>query len=312
MNYFHEKPYYSLSDYLKETFGEKLYKLSLNAGLSCPNRDGTLDTRGCIFCSAGGSGEFAASSLLSITEQIEQAKTRIEKKYSKGHYIAYFQAYTNTYAPVSYLEKIFTEAIAHPDIKAVSIATRPDCLSLEILELLDKLNKQKPIWIELGLQTIHPATAAFIRRSYDLSVFETAVSHLHALQIPIIVHVILGLPKESPQDMLQTIDYLSHLGIQGIKLQLLHILKNTDLAQYYKKNLFSILTLEEYIDIVISCLEHLSPEIVIHRLTGDGPRNLLIAPAWSLQKRNVLNMLHQEMKARKTYQGRMIPCLRNH
>lgn len=305
-------PYYALSDYLKETFGEKLYKLSLNAGLSCPNRDGTLDTRGCIFCSEGGSGEFASSPFLSITKQIEQAKLLIEKKYPKGHYIAYFQAYTNTYAPVSYLEKIFTEAISHPDIKVLSIATRPDCLSLEILDLLEKLNKQKPIWIELGLQTIHPKTAAFIRRGYDLPVFETSVLRLHSLQIPVIVHVILGLPKETLDDMLKTINYLSNLNIQGIKLQLLHILKNTDLANYYEKNFFSVFTLEEYIDVVISCLEHLSPEIVIHRLTGDGPKDLLIAPTWSLQKRHVLNILHQEMKVRKTYQGRMIPCLQNH
>ncbi|MBR6638029.1 MAG: TIGR01212 family radical SAM protein [Lachnospiraceae bacterium] len=300
-----DKPYYSLNDYLLENYGEKLYKLSLDGGMTCPNRDGHIDTRGCIFCSAEhGSGDFATSRTLSITEQIETAKARVAGKFSGSHYIAYFQAFTNTYADVSYLEKIFTEAIMHPDIKILSIATRPDCLPEDVLELLSRLNRIKPVWLELGLQTIHQKTADYIRRGYALDCYEESVRKLHALGIPVITHVILGLPGETKSDMLETVRYLNKVGTDGVKLQLLHVLKDTDLADDYLNGQFRELSLEEYIDIVIDSLEALSPDIVIHRLTGDGPKKLLVAPLWSANKKHVLNTLHGEIRRRNTYQGK--------
>lgn len=304
MNTWNDKPYYSLNAYLKNTYGEKIYKLSLDGGMTCPNRDGTLGNRGCIFCSRGGSGEFTPSRQLSITQQIEAAKQLVRKKQKQGHYIAYFQAFTNTYAPVDYLERIFMEAVSHPDVAILSIATRPDCLSDDVLALLSRLNQIKPVWIELGLQTIHERSAVFIRRGYSLPVFEEALCNLQKLSIPVIVHVILGLPHESKQDMLATISYLAHAGIQGIKLQLLHVLKHTDLADYYNEGNFEVLTFEKYLDILIDAIELLPPDVVIHRLTGDGPEKLLIAPLWSLEKWNVLNTILDEMKKRGSYQGR--------
>lgn len=302
------KRYRSLNYELKRCYGTKLYKLSLNAGMSCPNRDGTLGTRGCIFCSEGGSGDFAAPSKLSITEQIASAKQLIASKL-KNHesmkYIAYFQAYTNTYAPVSYLTTVFTEAINHPDIQILSIATRPDCLDDEILELLSSLNKIKPVWIELGLQTIHDESANYIRRGYSLPIFEEMVNRLNSIGIKVIVHTILGLPKETKHDMLRTMEYISRLPVWGIKLQLLHILKNTDLGtQFENGELPEPLTLDEYIDIVLLCLEHLRNDIVIHRITGDGPKKLLLAPLWSSNKKLVLNRLNNEMNIRDSYQGK--------
>ena len=302
------KRYHSLNYELKRYYGTKLYKLSLNAGMSCPNRDGTLGTRGCIFCSEGGSGDFAAPSKLSITEQIESAKQLIASKL-KNHesmkYIAYFQAYTNTYAPVSYLTAVFTEAINHPDIQILSIATRPDCLEDEILELLSSLNKIKPVWIELGLQTIHEESAKYIRRGYSLPIFEEMVNRLNSIGIKVIVHTILGLPKETKHDMLRTMEYISSLPVWGIKLQLLHILKNTDLGtQFENGELAEPLTLDEYIDIVLLCLEHLRDDIVIHRITGDGPKKLLLAPLWSANKKLVLNRLNNEMNMRDSFQGK--------
>ncbi len=300
-----EKPYHSLDYMLRERFHEKIYKVTLNGGMTCPNRDGTLGNRGCIFCSSGGSGDFAASSELSITDQIEQQKAMLTGKRPIQKYIAYFQAYTNTYGAPAYLRSIFTEAIRHPDIVALSIGTRPDCLGEEVLELLDELNRQKPVWIELGLQTIHERTARYIRRGYPLACFEEAVRNLRSRKIEVIVHTILGLPQETPEQILQTMDYLNHMDIQGIKLQLLHVLRGTDLAEDYEKGLFSVYTQEEYLNLLISCLEHLSPEIVIHRLTGDGPKELLIAPLWASRKREVLNHLHHQMKVRNTWQGRL-------
>lgn len=298
------KPYYSLNTYLKNVYGQKLYKIALDGGMTCPNRDGTLDTRGCIFCSRGGSGEFTPSRLLSVTEQIEAAKLLIRKKQKGGAYIAYFQAFTNTYAPIEYLERIFMEAISHPDVAILSIATRPDCISMEVIELLVRLNRIKPVWIELGLQTIHEASAVFIRRGYTLPVFEDALARLKAVSIPVIVHVILGLPHEAKESMLETVTYLAHSGIQGIKLQLLYVLKDTDLADYYEQGGFETLTFEEYLDILIDAVELLPPDIVIHRLTGDGPKQLLIAPLWSLQKWHTLNTIQAEMKKRGAWQGR--------
>ena len=299
-----EKPYHSLDYMLRERFGEKVYKVTLNGGMSCPNRDGKLGTRGCIFCSAGGSGDFAADSSLSITEQIDRQISILSAKRPIHKYIAYFQAFTNTYAPVEYLEKIFTEALAHPGIAALSIGTRPDCLGKDVVTLLSRLNRQKPVWVELGLQTIHEKTAAYIRRGYPLSCFEDAVRRLRSEDIEIIVHTILGLPGESTQDILNTMKYLNHLDIQGIKLQLLHVLRGTDLASDYEKGLFRTYERDEYISLVISCLEHLRPDMVIHRITGDGPKDLLIAPLWASRKREVLNLLHHQMKENHNYQAR--------
>lgn len=303
-----EKRYHSLDYYIKEMYGEKLYKISLDGGMTCPNRDGTVGSGGCIFCSPEGSGDFAGDRRLSIKEQLDIGKSLIHKKRPVSSYIAYFQAFTNTYASVDYLEKIYTEAITDPDVKVLSIATRPDCLSKEILELLFTMNQIKPVWIELGLQTIHKSTSDFIRRGYELDVFEKAVYDLEEIGIPVIVHTILGLPNETPEMMLQTIDYLNTLPIQGIKLQLLHILKGTDLAVYYEEVPFSLPTLEEYLELLGILISHLRPDIVIHRLTGDGPKALLIAPTWTSNKRTVLNSIHKYLKDFDIWQGKEYKC----
>jgi radical SAM protein (TIGR01212 family) len=299
-----EKRYYSLDYYLKHTYGEKLYKIALDGGMTCPNRDGSIDHRGCIFCSAGGSGDFASDRRLSITEQIETGKSTVSAKHKGNGYIAYFQAYTNTYAPVEYLRNIFTEAITHPDIRILSIATRPDCLGEEVLTLLKELNQIKPVWVELGLQTMHEKSAQFIRRGYELSIFEDALHRLRNAGIEVIVHTILGLPGESREDIYQTIDYLNTKDIQGIKLQLLHILKETDLALYYESNPFWVPSLEEYLELLGECIQRLRPDIVIHRITGDGPKSLLIAPLWTGNKRLVLNSIQSYLKSQDIWQGR--------
>ena len=299
-----EKRYYSLDYYLKQTYGEKLYKIALDGGMTCPNRDGTLGARGCIFCSAGGSGDFAGDRRTSITEQIETGKAQSIRKHNGSSYIAYFQAYTNTYAPVSYLRSVFTEAINHPDIRILSIATRPDCLNDDVLALLAELNKKKPVWVELGLQTIHEETAQFIRRGYKLPVFEDALRKLRKIGITVIVHTILCLPGESREMMLDTIRYLNTQDIQGIKLQLLHILKHTDLADYYEKHPFHLPSREEYYELLGMCICNLRPDIVIHRLTGDGPRKLLVAPLWTGNKRQVLNGMQRYFKEQNIWQGK--------
>lgn len=301
---FSEKRYYSLDSYIKQTFGEKLYKLALNGGMSCPNRDGTLGRGGCIFCSKGGSGDFAADQKLSISEQIQNAKDLVSKKHSGSSYIAYFQAYTNTYATVSYLERIYKEAIQEPDIKVLSIATRPDCLPEETLDLLERINKQKPVWVELGLQTIHKSSSDFIRRGYELDVFEKAVYDLKKRGISVIVHTILYLPNETREMMLETISYLNKLPIDGIKLQLLHVLKGTDLADYYLSNPFHLPDLEEYLETLGILISHLRPDIVVHRITGDGPKSLLIAPLWTGNKRHVLNSIQKYFKNSDIRQGK--------
>lgn len=300
------KPYRSLDYMLRERFGEKVYKVTLNGGMSCPNRDGTLGRRGCIFCSEGGSGDFAADAALSITDQIESQISILSEKRPIQKYIAYFQAYTNTYAPVEYLRKIFTEAIAHPKVVALSIGTRPDCLGNEVLDLLEELNSQKPVWVELGLQTIHEDTARYIRRGYPLERFDQAVDELRRRGIEVIVHTILGLPGESDDRILETMKYLNQKDIQGIKLQLLHVLKGTDLAYDYLAGRFRVYEREEYLDLVIRCLENLDPGIVIHRITGDGPKELLLAPLWAGRKREVLNLLHHKMKECGSFQGKAL------
>ena len=274
--------------------------------MSCPNRDGTLGTRGCIFCSEGGSGDFAADVSLSVTEQIESQIALLSGKRPIQKYIAYFQAYTNTYAPVEYLRKIFKEAMSHPRIVALSVGTRPDCLGEEVLDLLEELNRIKPVWIELGLQTIHEKTAQYIRRGYRLSCFDQALENLRKRNIEVIVHTILGLPGESREEILETMRYLNKKDIQGIKLQLLHVLKGTDLAYDYLAGRFQVYEREEYLDLLIECLENLDPEIVIHRITGDGPKDLLIAPLWASRKREVLNLLHHQMKEQNSYQGKSL------
>lgn len=299
-----EKRYHSLDYHLKHTYGEKLYKLALNGGMTCPNRDGTLGDRGCIFCSAGGSGDFAGNPRESIRQQIASCKEQIKKKTDAVSYIAYFQAYTNTYAKVSYLEKIFTEAISCPEVEILSIATRPDCLDDEILTLLARLNRIKPVWVELGLQTIHEQSARFIRRGYSLSVFEEAVRNLRQIGVEVIVHTILYLPGETELMMQETISYLNTMDIQGIKLQLLHILHGTDLADYYEISPFFVPTMEEYIAFLGKCITQLRPDIVIHRLTGDGPKELLIAPRWTGHKRLVLNKMNQYFKEQDLWQGK--------
>ena len=283
--------YYSFNQYLKEKFGCKVYKICINAGFTCPNRDGTLDTRGCIFCSAGGSGDFAESAALSVTEQIEKGKARVKNKIKSGKYIAYFQAFTNTYAPVETLRKKFTEAINHPDIVMLSVATRPDCLPEEVIELLKELNRIKPVSVELGLQTIHEKTAAYIRRGYPLACYDSAVKRLKAADIDTVCHIILGLPGESEQEMLESVEYVCKSGINGINLQLLHVLRGTDLAVDYAAGKFEVLTMEEYLKIIKKCLEIIPKNIVIHRLTGDGAKKDLIAPLWSADKKEVLNAI---------------------
>lgn len=286
--------YTALNNYLKERFGEKVYKIALNGGFTCPNRDGKIGTRGCIFCSKGGSGDFAESPDLTITEQIENGKKRLEKKIKNGKYIAYFQAFTNTYAPVEKLRAIYTEAINHPDIVALSIGTRPDCLGDDVLALLDELNKVKPIFVELGLQTINEDTARYIRRGYTLEVYDKAVADLHKIGINVVTHIILGLPGESKDDMLKSVEYACKVT-DGIKLQLLHILNGTDLAKDYEQGKFEVLTLEQYTEIITECVQIIPENVVIHRLTGDGAKKDLIAPLWSADKKTVLNTINRAL-----------------
>ena len=286
--------YTTLNSYLKERFGTKVYKLSLDGGFTCPNRDGTIGTGGCIFCSKGGSGDFAENRKLSITSQIENAKDKVSKKINDGKYIAYFQAFTGTYAPVERLKAIYYEAINHPDIVALSVGTRPDCLGEEVLALLEEINTVKPVFIELGLQTIHKKSAQYIRRGYSLEVYDKAVERLHSIGINVVTHLILGLPNESKEDMLQSVEYVCRVT-DGIKLQLLHVLRDTDLARDYAMGKFDTLSLEAYTDIIKSCVEIIPPNVVIHRLTGDGAKKDLIAPLWSADKKNVLNTINKAL-----------------
>ena len=301
-----DKPYHSLDYELKRQFGQKIYKVSLDGGMSCPNRDGTVGTGGCTFCSQGGSGEFAVgrTGYPDVWEQIEQAKTRVHRKISgEGKYIAYFQSYTNTYAPVDYLRTLFERVITHPDIVALSVGTRPDCLGDEVVALLKELNRQKPVWVELGLQTIHEKTAERIHRGYRLEVFEDAYRRLKEAGLTVVVHVILGLPGETKEEMLETVDYLGKIPVDGIKLQLLHILKGSQMATEYEKNPFSLMELEEYLDLILTCVARLPQSVVIHRLSGDGAKALLIGPAWSANKKLVLNRMMQKFRENGIFQG---------
>ena len=298
--------YYSLNEYIRQTYNTKMYKLSLSGGMTCPNRDGLIDNRGCIFCSAGGSGDFTGAALSkdnNIDIQIDTAKALVSRKYSGSDYIAYFQSYPNTYADVTSLRRLFYDVVKCPEIRILSIATRPDCLSSDIIELLAELNSIKPVWIELGLQTIHERTAKYIRRGYTLYVFEEAVRNLNRIGIRPIVHMIIGLPGENESMILETAKYLSHCNISGVKLQLLHVLKNTDLAQEYFNGSVDILSLTQYSEILGKIIKLLPPDCVIHRLTGDGPKNLLIAPLWSSNKKNVINTINRYLQENAIIQG---------
>ncbi len=293
--------YYSLNQYVRNTFGCKVYKIALDGGFTCPNRDGALDTRGCIFCSGAGSGDFAeqvctrTGGIPDIFAQIEAGKLRVRDKNPSGKYIAYFQSFTNTYGDIDYLRKVYTQAIEHPDIVAVSIGTRPDCLGEEVIQLLAELNQIKPIWVELGLQTIHETTAQYIRRGYELSVFDNAVERLRREGLEMIVHVILGLPGETKDMMKETVAYVGQTGVQGIKLQLLHVIKGTDLAKDYEAGKFTTMEMEEYVDLVTECISILPEDMVIHRMTGDGDKKTLIAPLWSGDKKRVWNCLQKKI-----------------
>lgn len=286
--------YTTLNTYLKNRFGCKVYKIAIDGGFTCPNRDGILGTRGCIFCSKGGSGDFAESRNLSIYEQIEAGKNKVSKKIKDGKYIAYFQAFTNTYAPVEKLRELYMQAVNHPDIVALSIATRPDCLANDVIQLLKDINDIKPVFVELGLQTIHKKTADYIRRGYDLETYDAAVNNLHNAGLNVVTHLIIGLPFETEKDILKSVEYVCK-KTDGIKLQLLHILRNTDLEKEYANGKFNVLSLEEYTDIIVKCVKIIPENVVIHRLTGDGAKKDLIAPLWSADKKKVLNTINREL-----------------
>lgn len=312
-NNWYGKPYYSLDAYFKNRYGKKCYKIAVDAGFTCPNRDGRLDNKGCIFCSAGGSGEFAVKMReYSVTEQIRKSLEKMNKETGDG-YVIYFQAYTNTYGSIGYLKKIYVEALETEGVIGISIATRPDCLDDAVLRLLAELNRiyrarGKFLWVELGLQTIHPQTADYINRHYELGIYEKAIADLQNIDIPYITHIILGLPGETEKMMLETVRYVSNQQAKpfGVKLQLLHVLKNTALAVDYENDMFDVMTMESYIDLVAKCLQNIDRDIVIHRLTGDGPKSLLVAPIWSANKKKVLNALHHRLKELGVSQGQVI------
>ncbi len=300
------KPYHSLDYELKETFGRKIYKLALDGGMTCPNRDGTLGTDGCIFCSHGGSGDFAVPfhGFDGVWEQIEEAKRKVSAKAGeKGGYIAYFQSYTNTYQSADYLGRLFGQAIRHPDVVGLSVGTRPDCLPDDVVEALASLNREKPVWVELGLQTIHDETAERIGRGYETACFYDAYRRLKEAGLTVVVHVILGLPGESRKEMYETVKALGEIQVDGVKLQLLHVLRGTPLARMYEEQPFPVFTLEEYVDTVIDCVALLPPETVIHRISGDGPKSLLVAPEWSGNKRLLLNTMARRFRERNVRQG---------
>jgi radical SAM protein (TIGR01212 family) len=289
---------------LKKIFGEKIYKVSLDGGFTCPNRDGTLDDRGCLFCSDKGSGEFAGDRRKSIGVQIEDQLALIENKFPEGKVIAYFQNFTNTYAPIEQLRKLYTEALSHPRVAGLAIATRPDCLPGEVLDLLEEISGEHFIWLELGLQTIHERTSELINRGYSLEKFIEASDSLKKRKIPFVTHLILGLPGESEREILESVRFVNKSGSWGIKLHLLHLIRGTQLHEYYKENPFLLMEKDEYISLIIDILEILNPETVVHRITGDGSRDTLIGPLWSLDKRSILNGVDKGLKERDTYQGK--------
>lgn len=294
-----------LSDYLKDSFGEKLYRISLDGGMTCPNRDGTCGTRGCIFCTEKGSGEFTPDKFLSLNEQIEAGKALVAHKTKSDKFIAYFQAFSNTYAPVEYLRKLFYEVINREDISVLSIGTRPDCLGDDVLMLLKELNDIKPVWVELGLQSAKEASAKLIRRGYNNHVYEDAATKLKKIGCKVITHIILGLPHESKNDMINTAEYAGSFS-DGIKFHMLYIAKGSDLEAYYKKRPFYILSREEYVDILCCCIRTIPKETVIHRLTGDSEKSQLVAPLWTLNKKKVLREINNAFTDRDIEQGENI------
>lgn len=297
------KRYHSLNYFLRERFGEKVFKVSLDAGFSCPNRDGTISHGGCVFCSERGSGDFAGNRCFSITKQFEDIKNMMNKKWKQGKYIAYFQAYTNTYAPVAVLRTVYEEAISQEGVVALAIATRPDCLPEEVLELLKELSERVYIWIELGLQTINDESARIINRGYGLKTFEEALEKLNSINIDVVVHTIFGLPHESKNDMLDTVKYVADKRVKGIKFHLLHLMKDTTLVDLYEKGELQFVEEEEYIDLICEAITLLPQDTVIHRLTGDAPRELLIGPMWSLKKWEILNSIDRKLVEKDLYQG---------
>lgn len=299
------KPYYSLNQYYKDLFGTKTYKIALDIGVTCPNRDGTLDYRGCIFCSNSGSGDFAASAegQPMLSDQITSAIDHLKSKHEGRQYVAYLQSYTNTYGDADYLMKVYQTIIDDDRICGLSVATRPDSLNEKLLEFLASLNRTKPVFIELGLQTVHDSTADYIRRCYTLSVFEEGLNRLKSYGLPVIVHLIAGLPGEDHAMFMESVQYLADVGIDGIKLQLLHVLKDTDLGQLYLKRPFDLLTLDQYSKMIVDAIAILPQSIVIHRITGDGNRETLLGPMWSLNKRHVLNTIHKRMANDNIWQG---------
>ncbi|WP_252243764.1 MULTISPECIES: TIGR01212 family radical SAM protein [unclassified Clostridium] len=303
-NSWNGKRYHSLNYFLREKFGEKVFKISLDGGFSCPNRDGKVSKGGCVFCSARGSGDYAGSRNFSITNQFNNVKTMMANKWKSGKYIAYFQAYTNTYAPVDELRQKYEEAINQEGVVALSIATRPDCLEDDVLDLIEELSKKLYVWVELGLQTINDDVAKKINRGYDLKVFDDAMTRLKERNIDVVVHSILGLPGESQDDMLKTIDYIAHSGAQGIKLHLLHLMKDTKMVELYENGELQFLSQEDYIKLICRAVSMLPKEMVVHRLTGDAPRDLLIGPMWSLKKWEVLNAIDKTLEDNDIYQGK--------
>lgn len=297
------KRYHNLNYFLREKFGQKVFKISLDAGFSCPNRDGTISKGGCVFCSERGSGDFAGDRCFSISKQFEDIRMMMNKKWKAGKYIAYFQAYTNTYASINILREKYEEAINQQDVVALAIATRPDCLSEEVLDLIEEYSNKVYTWVELGLQTSKDETARLINRGYELSVFEEGVRNLRKRNIDVVTHVIFGLPTESKIDMINTINYVAHSDIQGIKIHLLHLMKNTPLEKFYKSGDLNLMEMEEYIDLIGEAIALLPESMVIHRLTGDAPRDLLIGPMWSLKKWEVLNAIDKKLEDENLYQG---------
>ncbi|WP_242967932.1 TIGR01212 family radical SAM protein [Tepidibacter mesophilus] len=303
MNWF-DKRYHSLNFELRKIFNEKIFKLSLDGGFTCPNRDGKIGFNGCIFCSDTGSGEYASNRVLTIDKQIKEQINLLSNKWPNGKYIAYFQNFTNTYADVDVLRKKYESAINCDDIVGIAIATRPDCLDDDVIQLLSDLSKKTYLWIELGLQTVHNQSAEFLRRGYPFSLFEEKVKTLRSYNINVVTHLILGIPNETKEMIFESISKISRMDIQGVKLHLLHIIKGTDLERYYNSTKFNLLEKDEYINLVCDILERLNPNITIHRLTGDGSKDTLIGPWWSLDKRSILNGIDKELSIRNSYQGK--------
>ena len=298
------KRYHSLNYFLRNKFNEKIYKISLDGGFTCPNRDGKAAVGGCTFCSARGSGDYAGSRILSIGEQFADRKKMMEKKWKDGRYIAYFQAYTNTYAPVEELRQKYEEALTQENVVALSIATRPDCLEDDVVDLLEEISKKTYLWVELGLQTINDESARNFNRGYDFEVFKEGIKKLQDRNIEVVVHTIFGLPGETKEDMLKTVDYVAHSGAQGIKFHLLHLMKDTAMVKQYESGELELLSQEDYIDLICKGIAMLPQEMVVHRLTGDAPRESLIGPMWSLKKWEVLNSIDKALEDNDIYQGK--------